>query len=67
MKKKLKTVMVKLLSAAGTGFFYLTRKNPLTIPYKIQLRKFDPLVNQHVLFEETKLKISRGGRKQTRK
>jgi len=55
-QKKLKTVMIKLVSAAGTGFFYLTRKNPLNITRKIVLRKHDPVVNRHVLFEEQKLR-----------
>jgi len=56
VKKKLKTVMVKLVSTAGTGYFYLTRKNPLTVPRKLAFRKYDPMINQHVLFEERKLK-----------
>jgi len=55
-KKKLKTVLVKLISAAGTGFFYTTRKNPLNTPRKIQLRKYDPVIRRHVLFEEAKMK-----------
>eukprot|EP00467_Chlorarachnion_reptans_P014563 CAMPEP_0114511258 /NCGR_PEP_ID=MMETSP0109-20121206/14251_1 /TAXON_ID=29199 /ORGANISM="Chlorarachnion reptans, Strain CCCM449" /LENGTH=66 /DNA_ID=CAMNT_0001690673 /DNA_START=161 /DNA_END=361 /DNA_ORIENTATION=- len=55
-KKKLKTVLVKLASMAGTGFFYTTRKNPQTVKHKIVLKKFDPVVNRHVLFEERKIK-----------
>eukprot|EP00466_Bigelowiella_natans_P018883 jgi/Bigna1/55582/estExt_Genewise1Plus.C_640008 len=55
-KKKLKTVLIKLASSAGTGFFYTTRKNPQKIKHKIVLKKFDPMVNRHVLFEERKLK-----------
>lgn len=53
-KGKLKTVFVKLMSNAGTGYFYVTRKNPMNNPEKIVLRKYDPLVNQHVLFTEKK-------------
>lgn len=55
-KKKLKTVLVKLASMAGTGFFYMTRKNPQKVKHKIVLRKYDPTVQRHVLFEERKLK-----------
>jgi len=55
-KKKLKTILVKLVSAAGTGFFYTTRKNPTKLTRKIVLRKYDPIVRQHVIFEEQKMK-----------
>eukprot|EP00472_Partenskyella_glossopodia_P002431 CAMPEP_0197533156 /NCGR_PEP_ID=MMETSP1318-20131121/42514_1 /TAXON_ID=552666 /ORGANISM="Partenskyella glossopodia, Strain RCC365" /LENGTH=62 /DNA_ID=CAMNT_0043089959 /DNA_START=136 /DNA_END=324 /DNA_ORIENTATION=- len=55
-KKKLKTVLIKLASTAGTGFFYTTRKNPQRTKHKIVLKKFDPMVGRRVLFEERKLK-----------
>lgn len=48
--------MVKLVSTAKTGFFYVTEKNPRNTPWKLKLVKFDPRVNQRVLFEEAKLK-----------
>ena len=32
----------------------VTRKNPKTVPNKMVLRKYDPVVRQHVLFTETK-------------
>lgn len=51
-----KTVLIKMLSEAGTGFFYVWRKNPKTCPRKLQARKHDPRVNAHVLFTETKLR-----------
>eukprot|EP00291_Cryptomonas_curvata_P018544 CAMPEP_0172159814 /NCGR_PEP_ID=MMETSP1050-20130122/5194_1 /TAXON_ID=233186 /ORGANISM="Cryptomonas curvata, Strain CCAP979/52" /LENGTH=58 /DNA_ID=CAMNT_0012829473 /DNA_START=53 /DNA_END=229 /DNA_ORIENTATION=- len=53
-KAKGKSILVKLMSAAGTGFFYVTRKNPKTTPDKLVFRKYDPVVRQHVLFNETK-------------
>jgi large subunit ribosomal protein L33 len=43
-KGKLKSVFVKLMSGAGTGFFYVTRKNPKNVPEKLTLRKYDPVV-----------------------
>jgi large subunit ribosomal protein L33 len=54
-KGKAKTVLVQLLSSAGTGFFYTTRKNPRTVTRKLAFRKYDPIVRQHVLFTEKKL------------
>lgn len=55
-KKKGATILVKLLSSAGTGFFYVKRKNPKTLTQKLAFVKHDPRVNKHVLFTETKLK-----------
>eukprot|EP00037_Helgoeca_nana_P011309 m.101423 g.101423 ORF g.101423 m.101423 type:complete len:56 (+) comp20749_c0_seq1:173-340(+) len=49
-----RTIIVRLASAAGTGYFYTTRR-PRTAE-KIILRKYDPIVRQHVLFKETKKK-----------
>jgi len=54
--KKGATLLVKLLSTAGTGFFYVKRKNPRTLPQKLQFVKYDPKVRRHVLFSETKLR-----------
>ena len=54
--KKAATLLVKLVSAAGTGTFYVKRKNPRTLPQKLQFMKYDPKVNRHVLFTEQKLK-----------
>jgi large subunit ribosomal protein L33 len=54
-------MLVKLVSTAGTGWFYLARRNPVRNPTKLIARKYDPRVNKHVIFEEAKLK--RGGTK----
>ncbi|PRW58583.1 50S ribosomal L33 [Chlorella sorokiniana] len=54
--KKAATVLVKLLSTAGTGYFYVARKNPRKLPKKLEFVKYDPRVQRHVLFTETKLK-----------
>jgi len=51
-----KTIPIKLLSTAGTGFFYTTRKNVSNTQHKLQLVKFDPIVRQRVLFREHKIK-----------
>jgi large subunit ribosomal protein L33 len=50
------TLKIKLLSSAGTGFFYVTKKNPRTMTEKMSVKKYDPIVRQHVDFKETKIK-----------
>ena len=47
---------IKLESSAGTGHFYTTTKNKRTMPEKMEIKKFDPLVSKHVMYKETKLK-----------
>ncbi|MDE9671242.1 50S ribosomal protein L33 [Citrobacter freundii] len=47
---------IKLVSSAGTGHFYTTTKNKRTKQEKLELRKFDPVVRQHVLYKEAKIK-----------
>jgi large subunit ribosomal protein L33 len=44
--------IVKLRSTAGTGFTYVTRKNRRNDPDRIVLRKYDPMIRQHVDFKE---------------
>ncbi|MEM9029666.1 MAG: 50S ribosomal protein L33 [Pseudomonadota bacterium] len=47
---------IKLLSTAGTGFFYVTKKNPRNLSEKLSLKKYDPIARKHVEFKETKIK-----------
>jgi large subunit ribosomal protein L33 len=47
---------IKLVSSAGTGYYYTTTKNKRTKPEKMELMKFDPKVRQHVMFKEAKIK-----------
>lgn len=49
-------VLIKLESTAGTGFFYVKKKNPKKQTEKLNFRKYDPVVRKHVEFKETKLK-----------
>ena len=37
-------------------FFYTTKKNPSAIQFKLGFKKYDPIVRQHVLFTEQKIK-----------
>ncbi len=53
---KANTIVVKLESSAGTGFYYVTKKNPRTTTDKLEFRKYDPLVRKHVQFKEAKIK-----------
>jgi large subunit ribosomal protein L33 len=52
------TQKIKLLSTAGTGFFYVTKKNPRSpgTTDKISFRKYDPVARKHVVFKEAKIK-----------
>lgn len=43
-KKKVGSILIKMVSLAKTGTFYVTRKNPRNTPYKLQLMKYDPKV-----------------------
>lgn len=47
---------IRLVSSAGTGHFYTTTKNKRTMPTKMEIRKFDPVVRQHVTYKEAKIK-----------
>jgi large subunit ribosomal protein L33 len=53
---KTNTVLIKLVSSAETGFYYVTKKNPRTKTGKLELKKFDPIARKHVLFKEAKIK-----------
>jgi large subunit ribosomal protein L33 len=53
-KKKKKLVLIRLVSSAGTGYFYVYKKNPKSP--KLSLKKYDPVARKHVLFEEKKMK-----------
>ena len=50
------TVQIRLVSSAGTGFYYVTKKNPRTQTEKLEFRKYDPVVRKHVAFKEAKIK-----------
>jgi large subunit ribosomal protein L33 len=43
-------------STAGTGYFYVAKKNPRTLTEKMEKRKYDPVVRKHVIFKENKIK-----------
>ena len=53
-KGKTNRELIRLVSTAGTGFFYTTSKKRSRD--KLELKKFDPKVNKHVVFKEAKIK-----------
>ncbi len=50
------TILVKLVSTADTGYFYVAKRNPRKRPEKLSLRKFDPVARKHVAFKEEKMR-----------
>ncbi|MEY4437267.1 MAG: 50S ribosomal protein L33 [Micrococcales bacterium] len=54
MAKKDKDIrpIIKLRSTAGTGYTYVTKKNRRNDPDRMVLKKYDPVVRQHVEFRE---------------
>jgi large subunit ribosomal protein L33 len=47
---------IRLMSTAGTGHYYTTTKNRRLHPEKMEVKKFDPKIRQHVIYKETKIK-----------
>ncbi|HEY8964181.1 MAG TPA: 50S ribosomal protein L33 [Alphaproteobacteria bacterium] len=64
MAKKGATVKVKMVSTAGTGYYYVTKVNKKTKTEKLVKKKFDPRAKHpttgkpgaHVDFKEDKVK-----------
>jgi large subunit ribosomal protein L33 len=48
-----KRVQVKLRSTESS-YMYFTTKNPRTHPERMELKKFDPLLNRRAVFKESK-------------
>ena len=55
-RAKKATQAIRLVSQAGTGYFYTKRKNTKSNPEKLVLVKYDPRVNARVLFKEERIK-----------
>jgi len=56
MAKKSIREKIRLVSSAGTGHFYTTDKNKRNTLGKFEIKKFDPVVRQHVMYKEAKIK-----------
>jgi len=48
MAKKGGRELIRLVSTAGTGYFYTTSKNKKRTPDKLVFKKYDPVVRKHV-------------------
>jgi len=59
-----KQIFVRLVSMAGTGYFYTTSRNKAID--KLRLMKYDPIVKKHVLFEEVKVKKGKKTQRQAK-
>ncbi len=55
MAKK-NVVLIKLVSTADTGTFFVKKKNPKKLTRKLSFKKYDPRVRKHVEFKEEKIK-----------
>jgi large subunit ribosomal protein L33 len=53
---KAPSLKIKLESTAGTGYYYVTKKNARTMTNKLTLKKYDPVARKHVEFKEAKIK-----------
>lgn len=47
---------IRLVSSADTGHFYTTTKNKRTMPEKMEIKKYDPVIRKHVIYKEAKIK-----------
>ena len=50
------TIKIRLNSTAGTGHFYVTKKNAKTMTEKMSVKKYDPVRREHVEYKEGKIK-----------
>ena len=50
------SVLIKMVSTADTGYFYVKKKNTRTSTEKLEMRKYDPAARKHVVFKESKMK-----------
>ena len=53
---KSNTILIRLVSSADTGYFYVTKKNTRTKTEKLSMKKYDPVARKHVEFKESKIK-----------
>ena len=57
MRDKIKLVSTaKKANGKPTGYFYTTTKNKRTMPEKMEMKKYDPVVRAYAIFKEAKIK-----------
>jgi large subunit ribosomal protein L33 len=45
-------IAVTLQSSAGTGHVYMTNKSRRNTPDRLEIKKYDPVARQHVVYKE---------------
>ena len=50
------SLKIKLVSSAGTGHYYVTKKNSRTQTDKLVKKKYDPVAKKYVEYREGKIK-----------
>ena len=50
------TVLIRMVSSADTGYFYVKKKTPRKATEKLEMNKYDPIARKHVPFKEAKIK-----------
>ncbi len=50
------SILIRMVSSADTGYFFVTKKNARTSTEKLEMRKYDPVARKHVMFKEAKIK-----------
>lgn len=45
---------IRLESTAGTGHIYVTNKSKRNTPDRLEIKKYDPVKRQHVIYKETR-------------
>ena len=53
-KRKNNREIIRLVSSAGTGYFYTTSKKRDSD--KMQLKTYDPKIKKHVMLQKSKIK-----------
>lgn len=56
MAKKKGAELIRLVSEAGTGSFYVAKRNMRTSTEKYRMRKYDKKSRRHEWFKEAKIK-----------
>ncbi|XP_002981187.2 uncharacterized protein LOC9657961 [Selaginella moellendorffii] len=62
-KSKTGRVLIRLISTADTGFFFVSTKNPRNSPQKLELVKFDPRAGKRVPFREATINKPKSNKK----
>ncbi|ABJ90530.1 50S ribosomal protein L33 [Buchnera aphidicola] len=52
---KTNRIKIKLISSSGSKHFYTTTKNKKNQINKLSLKKYDPIIKKHVIYQEKKI------------